>query len=69
MKVDRMQMGATIDGIERRPPGCPGTAKLTRATRASEMPMVIQTSWIASAVNTELSIADDQLRAGGQSPG
>ena len=46
MKVASRQMGATMDGISaaRR---LPRKMKLTRATRAIEMPMVIHTSSMA----------------------
>ncbi len=56
MKVDRMQIGATIEGIkaERQ---LPRKTKFTIATRASDRPMVIQTSWIASRVNMVQSTA------------
>ena len=56
MKLERMQIGATTDGMiaERQ---LPRNRKFTRATRATEMAMVIHTSWIAWEVKTELSTA------------
>jgi hypothetical protein len=54
MKVDRMQIGATMVGISA---AChePRNRKLTRATRPMAMPMVIHTSFTASRVKVELS--------------
>ena len=54
MKVDSRQIGATTDGMKAAL-RVPRKTKLTSATSASEMPMVIQTSSIAWAVKTELS--------------
>ncbi len=52
MKLDRMQIGATIDGMiaERQ---LPRKIMFTAATRASDNAMVMYTSRIASRVNTE----------------
>ena len=55
-----MQIGATIDGI-RAARQVPRKTKFTRATRASEIAMVIQTSWIACLVNTVKSTAISSL--------
>ena len=52
MKVERMQIGATIEGISAARQ-VPRNRKFTSATSASEIDMVIQTSWIACSVNTE----------------
>ena len=54
MKVDSRQIGATTDGMiaARR---VPRKMKLTSATSAMEMPMVIHTSSMACDVKTELS--------------
>ena len=54
MKVASRQIGATMDGI-RAARRLPRKMKFTRATRAMEMPMVIQTSSMACEVKTELS--------------
>ncbi len=56
VKVDRMQIGATIEGMmaDRQ---LPRKMKLTSATSSSDRPMVIQTSWIASRVNMVQSTA------------
>ena len=55
MKVERMQTGATIVGmIAAR--AVPRKTKFTNATSASDIDMVIQTSWIAWRVNCVKSI-------------
>ncbi|MNS70137.1 hypothetical protein D3C72_1034770 [compost metagenome] len=65
MKVASRQMGATTDGMiaARR---LPRKTKLTRATRAIEMPMVIQTSSMACEVKTELSDPTSSVVPGGR---
>ncbi|MNI28646.1 hypothetical protein D3C73_824340 [compost metagenome] len=65
MKVDSKQMGATIDGMSaaRR---LPRKMKLTRATRAMAMPMVIHTSSMAWEVKTELSDPTSRVVPGGR---
>ena len=65
MKVASRQIGATMDGISaaRR---LPRKMKLTKATRAMEMPMVIQTSSMACEVKTELSDPTSMVTPGGK---
>ena len=60
MKVDRMQIGATIEGI-RAARQVPRKRKLTSATRPREIDMVIQTSWIACLVKALKSMATTSL--------
>ncbi len=65
MKVASRQMGATTDGMiaARR---LPRKMKLTRATRAMEMPIVTHTSSMAWEVKTELSEPISSVVPGGR---
>ncbi len=65
MKVASKQIGATIDGI-RAARRLPRKMKLTNATSAIEMPMVIQTSSMAWEVKTELSDPTSMVTPGGR---
>ncbi len=65
VKVERMQIGATIDGI-RAERQLPRNTKLTSATSARDRAMVIQTSWIASRVNTVQSTATARVVPAGR---
>jgi hypothetical protein len=67
MKVESRQIGATTVGMSaaRR---VPRKMKFTSPTRASAMPMVIHTSWIASEVNSEASEATSRREPSGRPP-
>ena len=65
MKVERIQIGATTEGI-RAARHVPRNRKFTAATRPKEMPIVHQTSRMASLVKVELSEVTISSMPGGR---